>query len=125
MGTTEGWNQKVGKAGEDAAVRLLMERGWRILGRNIRTPAGELDLIAQDGEWTVLVEVKSRRSRRLGLPQEAVTGAKKRRLLAAGQCYLQERGLLDSPWRIDVVAIEFGADGRIIRSEVFSHAVTG
>jgi putative endonuclease len=120
-----GANRRVGRSGEDAAVRLLTERGWDILDRNVRTPAGELDLVARDGEWTVMVEVKARRSLRLGLPQEAVTAAKQRRLLAASQCYLQAHGWLDTPWRIDVVAIEFDSNGRILRTEVIPHAVRG
>jgi putative endonuclease len=124
MAATKGSNQRIGRLGEETAARLLAERGWRILDRNVRTPAGELDLVARDGEWTVLVEVKARRSRAHGLPQEAVTAAKKRRLLAAALAYLQERDLLETPWRIDVVALEFDRLDRLIRSEVFAHAVT-
>jgi putative endonuclease len=119
------WNQLLGRKGEDAAARALADRGYRIEARNVRTSAGELDLIAERDGWTVLVEVKARRGRAHGLPEEAVTAAKKARLLAAAQCYLQERGLLDSPWRIDVIAVEFGADGRVLRCEVFENAVTG
>jgi putative endonuclease len=119
------WNRQVGKKGEDAAARLLAERGYRILARNVRTPAGELDLVAALGEFTVLVEVKARHNRSHGLPEEAVNSAKKRRLLASAQYYLQEHGLLDSPWRIDVVALEYDPAGEIERFEVIENAVTG
>jgi putative endonuclease len=120
-----GWNKRIGRNGEDAAARLLAERGYAILARNVRTPAGELDLVASAEEYTVFVEIKARLSRTHGLPEESITPAKKARLRAAAVHYLQERGLLETPWRIDVAAVEFDPAGEIRRFEVFENAVGG
>lgn len=118
-------NTVLGKMGEDAAAVHLSRLGYVIRARNVRTPCGELDLIAADGESTVFVEVKTRRSRTHGLPEEAVTARKKSRLLASAQHYLQGKGLSDSSWRIDVVAVEYDRSGVVKRIEVFENAVSG
>jgi putative endonuclease len=118
-------NILVGKKGEDIAAGHLARQGYAIRGRNVRTPFGELDLVVTRGGWTVFVEVKTRRSRTYGLPQEAVTARKKRRLAASARHYLQENGISDSPWRIDVVAVECDGTGTVERIEVFENAVTG
>jgi putative endonuclease len=120
-----GRNQIVGRKGEDDAAARLERMGYRILARNVRSPEGELDLIAEAGEYTVFIEVKARRGRSHGLPEESVTKTKKARLLAAAQRYLQERGRSDLPWRIDVAAVEYDPAGKIARFEVFENAVTG
>jgi putative endonuclease len=118
-------NIALGKKGEDAAADHLARLGYAVRAHNVRTPYGELDLIAANGDGTVFVEVKSRRSRTHGLPEEAVTARKKSRLLASAQHYLQANGLSDSPWRIDVVAVEYDRSGSVKRIEVFENAVGG
>jgi putative endonuclease len=118
-------NSLLGKKGEDAAAEHLAGRGYTILARNVRTPSGELDLVAQAGEFLVFVEVKTRRGRSHGLPEEAITPRKKSHLLGSAQYYLQENGRMESPWRIDVVAIEYSRTGALERIEVFENAVSG
>ena len=118
-------NKLLGKKGEDAAANHLSGKGYTILGRNVRTPSGELDLVAQAGEFLIFVEVKARRGRSHGLPEEAITQRKKKHLLESAQYYLQETGRMDKPWRIDVVAIEYGRTGTLERIEVFENAVSG
>ena len=98
----------IARSGEEHAVRYLQECGWRILDRNFHYgKAGEIDIVAHDGEYTVFVEVKSRRSIRFGPPQCAVTPAKQRQLLriARGWMYVHGRGELLC--RFDVIAVEF------------------
>ena len=63
----------LGKRGEDIAARFLLEKGLALIARNFRDKFGEIDIIAKDRETLVFVEVKTRRSHRFGLPQEAVT----------------------------------------------------
>ena len=116
-------NRILGKHGEETAAEHLTCMGYEILAHNVRTPFGELDLIAAHAGSTVFVEVKTRRSRTHGLPEEAVTSRKKSRLLASAQYYLQQRELSDTPWRIDVVAVEFDTTGTLHRIEVFKNAV--
>ena len=65
--------QRVGQAGEDAAAALLADQGYTIVERNYRTRMGEIDLIAEEDGVLCFVEVKARRSARLGHPSEAVT----------------------------------------------------
>ena len=118
-------NKILGAKGEEAAARYLLRKGYVVLDRNVRTPAGELDLVASHGEYLVFIEVKARRGRSHGLPEEAITRRKKKHLLESAQYYLQESGRMDKSWRIDVVAIEYGSGGTIERIEVFENAVGG
>lgn len=118
-------NRALGKRGEDDAAGHLSGKGYAILARNVRTPSGELDLVASCGDCLVFVEVKARRGRRHGLPEEAITRRKQKHLLESALHYLQESGRMESPWRIDVVAIEYGPKGMLERIEVFENAVRG
>lgn len=100
------WNS-LGARGERAAERLLRRQGWTILGRRVRLPHGELDLIAVDGETVVFVEVKTRRGDDRGRPDEAVGPAKQRKLTALAVAYLRRHDLMDQPARFDVVAVSW------------------
>lgn len=113
------WNRWFGDRGERAAARFLRRRGCRILLRGYRTPQGEIDLIARDGDTLVFVEVKSRRR---GEPAEAVTPEKQRRLTLAALHFLKANRLLDTPCRFDVVAIVWPDDRRPPQIEHITHA---
>ncbi len=121
-GMTSG-NRRLGDLGEETAAAHISQLGYDVLARNVRTPFGELDVIARQGGLTVFFEVKTRRSRTHGLPEEALTPRKRNHLMASAQYYLQQHALWDSPWRIDVVAIEFDSSGAMKRLEVFENAV--
>jgi putative endonuclease len=69
----------LGGRGEDMAVRFLKGKGYRIIGRNFRCPAGEIDIIARDGGTLVFVEVKTRTDSLFGHPIEAVHSGKRRK----------------------------------------------
>ena len=56
------------------------------------------------------MEVKSRHTHEYGYPEESVTAAKRRHLLSVSEEYLESHHLIDSPWRVDVIAIEFSQD---------------
>ncbi len=99
--------QGLARRGEAAAALRLRQEGYRILESNHRSPLGEIDLIAQDGDTLVFVEVKTRRASRGGSPKEAVTPRKQRRLSLLALEYLKARGLLDRPARFDVVAVSW------------------
>jgi len=114
--------QRLGRAGEEAAALHLVEIGHTLVRRNWRCPAGEVDIVTQDGDTLVVVEVRARSSRRFGTPEESVTPAKQATLLACGQ-YLVADLEWDGPWRIDVVAVEMGPAGNPERIRVISHAV--
>ena len=111
------------RLGESEARKRLESMGYRTVVTNYRTRLGEIDIIARHGSQLVFVEVKTRRTRAFGFPEESITAAKAGRLAAAAQTYLAREGLRGADWRIDVVAIELGRDGQIERLEVIQNAV--
>ena len=117
--------QSLGAFGEKYARAHLARTGYRILESNVRLPSGEMDIVAEEGSTLVFVEVRTRRGRRLGTPEESITPRKARRLIALADAYLQARSLSPAQWRIDVVAVEVGPDGRVSRLEVLKNAVEG
>jgi len=80
--------QRFGRESEVEAARYLQGAGYRIVARNYRTPFGEIDLVAYDGDVLAFVEVKARRSERFGAPHASVTADKRRRLTRAALAYL-------------------------------------
>ncbi len=113
----------LGAESERHAERYLRERGLQIVGRNVRTRFGELDIVARDGDELVFVEVKSRRAGSPGSPLDSMTHVKFQRLMRLAQEYLADRGGPEPPWRIDVVAVILGADGRVTNLTHILHAV--
>jgi putative endonuclease len=105
--------QRLGRLGEDAAAAELARVGITILERRARTRAGELDLVALDGELVVFVEVKARRGTGFGTPAEAVGAVKRRRLARVALEWLARRRWLSRRCRFDVV--EVFADGDTVR----------
>jgi putative endonuclease len=103
------WRRVLGDRGEREAARWLRRQGLRILVRGYRTPRGEVDLIARDGDTVVFVEVKTRRA---GEPAEAVTAEKQRRISLAALQFLKRHGLLETRSRFDVVALVWPAASR-------------
>ena len=97
-------NQKVGQWGEQAAADYLSAKGYEIMARNVRTPYGEIDLIAQKDGFTIFVEVKARTSSSLGPPEIAVTPRKQQHMLSCAEYYAQQNEI--DHWQIDVIAVE-------------------
>ena len=114
----------LGAVGEELAARRLTAAGYEIVTRNWRCQAGELDLVARQGDCLVLVEVRTRRGKALGPPEESITPAKQARLVTLAETYVQT---VDWPgdWRIDVVAVELDRSGRLLRVDHYENAVTG
>lgn len=100
------YRKNFGRWGEDYAAGYLTQQGYAIIGRNVRTPYGEIDLIAMDGDVIVFVEVKTRSSKTYGYPEEAITKRKTNHMLASAQSYLQDNPELCGDWRWDVMAIQ-------------------
>ncbi len=105
----------VGQAWEDLAARELRRAGYRILDRNFRAGPGEIDFVARDGAVLCFLEVKGRRGLRFGLPEEAVTIEKQRRIVRAAQAWLRARRVAPGSRRFDVVSIleERGSPPRV------------
>jgi putative endonuclease len=103
-----------GRRGEERALQHLQQAGLRLLQRNYRVArgpgarAGEIDLILQDPDGTVVfVEVRSRgeSARRFGGAAASVGVTKQRRIAFAASCWLMRRPHIP-PCRFDVVAID-------------------
>jgi putative endonuclease len=116
----------LGLAGEDLAARRLQRAGYAILARRWRCPAGELDIVARDGDCLVFVEVRARRGLARGAAVESITPAKAARLAQLAELYLAAHPDLGQPdWRIDLVAVQLDATGRLLGVEHLVSAVEG
>ena len=113
---------EVGALGESIAAAHLEGLGYAIRERNFRTREGEIDIIADKDGTLVFVEVKARRSRACGTPEESITRRKKERLIALADAYMEDREGLPDSWRIDVVALELGRDGEVERIDIIENA---
>jgi len=110
--------QQLGRAAEDAAARYLNDTGWLVLGRNVRVGRGEIDIIARRAGVLAFVEVKARRTRTCGAPEDAVDGRKRRQVARLAELWLAVR-----PWslrgvdevRFAVVAVDAGSGPATIR----------
>ena len=84
-------NRIVGNAAEEAAALWIgKNKGYSILERNYSCPAGEIDIIAKDGDTTVFIEVKYRKSAESGYPSEAVTRQKQIRIIRSAMVYVSK-----------------------------------
>lgn len=96
--------QSIGKRGEAAAAAYLEKRGFRILERNYHCPYGETDIIAEDGQYIIFVEVKTRNPGTMAGGAESVDEAKRKRLAQTAQTYLSEHPSGLQP-RFDVILV--------------------
>lgn len=100
-----GYRQRLGAAGEDRAAAWYRRAGYEVLARNWRCPEGELDLVLRARGTVVFCEVKTRSSDRFGLPAEAVTAAKQRRLRVLATRFLREHPQRGATPRFDVASV--------------------
>ena len=126
--------QQLGKAGEEIAQSLLVDRGFSIIAQNWRCKVGEIDIVAQENAisytagavvpWCVFVEVRTRRGARYGTALQSITLTKQAKLREVAQAYIQQEAWT-GPWRIDVVAVQMDSAGRMIDIQHIRHAVGG
>ena len=95
-----------------------------MVARNYRCPLGELDLVADGPEGLLFVEVRTRRRPCLVRPEETITRAKALRLVRLAEWYLAATGQEERSWRVDLIAVELGADGKLIRVDRFKDATS-
>jgi len=106
----------LGKIGEDLAEKHLIRIGYKVLQRNWHSGHDELDIIARDGDWLVIVEVKTRTTDHYGEPEMEVKPAKQRSIVRTADAYIQ---LTDykGETRFDVIGILLGG-GKVILNHV-------
>jgi len=113
-------NQTVGRWGEETATNYLTQRGYKIVTRNARTPYGEIDIVATQGDITIFVEVKTLSSSRHFFPEQNVTARKREHMLACAEYYAAEHSM--DRWQIDVIAVE-GKQGLEPKVTHFENAI--
>ena len=101
----------LGERGEMAAWGYLLENGYKILEKNYRCKIGEIDVIARKGKRLVFIEVKTRISERYGPPEESVHRMKQKKIAQTAQWYRKEKGLMESPVSVEVIAIDWREGG--------------
>ncbi|MBM3933973.1 MAG: YraN family protein [SAR202 cluster bacterium] len=116
--------QETGKRGEEAARKFLERRGYRVLETNYRTRFGEIDIVGEKNGAVAFLEVRTRAvNSPYGSPEESLTSHKRSHMVLAAQLYLQHKRMEDRDWRIDLVAVEIGAGGRIARMSLVENAI--
>ena len=95
-----------GQEGEETAERYLLQKGYRIVAKNLRTSLGELDLVAEDGDVLVFVEVKARRTTDFGGAVHAVHRQKQTQLVRLAAQFLARHHWSNRPCRFDVVLLQ-------------------
>ena len=113
----------LGNFGERVAKAHLQANSYRILATNFRVREGEVDIVAQQGDVVVFVEVKTRRGEAMGSAVEAVSARKARRLLQVAEAFDQQHPELPPGRRIDLIAIDLDAGGRVVSLQHIENAV--
>ncbi len=107
----------LGRYGEEIALKYLKKKKYNIVKRGFRLFRGEIDIIAYDRKILVFIEVKTRRSKAFGLPEESVTISKQKQIKKVAQGFLAFNNLQDVECRFDVISLTFSKD----KSYLISH----
>lgn len=106
-----------GRAGEAAAALVLEAEGYRLLARNFRGPAGEIDIVALRGDTIAFVEVKSWSALGLEDLADSIGARKRRRIVETSKIFLaRNRQYSSMRARYDVLLMRDGIVARRIES---------
>ena len=118
---------RLGQWGERQARLYLEAEGYGIVAANFRCRAGEMDIVAIEGDELVFVEVKTRRGNAYGPAEESISPVRAERLVAVAEEFLQSRHAFpydsETPWRIDLVCVNLDSGGRLLNINHIKHAV--
>ena len=120
-------NRRLGQWGERQARLHLEANGYAVVASNFRCRAGEVDIVARDGDELVFVEVKTRRGASFGRAAESISSSRAERMASVAEEFMQSR-LGDAyhsgtPWRIDLICLDLDNQGRLASVTHISHAV--
>jgi putative endonuclease len=115
--------RSLGDFGERVAIAHLESRGYRVLATKFRVREGEIDVVAERDGTVAFVEVKTRRGDTMGPAIEAVTSRKAQRLLLAADAFAMRHDGLPPGRRIDLIAIDLDAAGRVASLQHIENAV--
>ncbi|MCK5199587.1 MAG: YraN family protein [Spirochaetales bacterium] len=85
---SSGQKIELGKKGEDIAAGFLEDSGYQILKRNYRIGHSDIDILAQDEEYLVFVEVRTKSKEDRGMPEDTLTVKKLRRMKNTAELYI-------------------------------------
>lgn len=108
--------KSTGSKGEEIAARFLVEKGYKIIGRNFKNykgrQLGEIDIIAEKNEEIIFVEVKTRNLEKYQdtLPEENITFQKLHKLSKIANSYIKLNNLWDHPYHFDAVSVWLSED---------------
>ena len=116
----------IGDIGEKAAAKLLKKNGYKIIARNIHLSHNEIDIVAEDKEFIVFVEVKTRTfnpdgNSNYGLPSSAVNARKQDHLIRAAFDYLRLNPTDKQP-RMDVMEVWLDQSHKVIKTNHIRNA---
>ncbi len=94
----------LGAKGEDCAARYLENTGYTVVRRNYHSRMGEIDIIAENGEFIIFAEVKARNNNTMCAPAEAVDMRKQKKIIKTALMYIMEKGVDLQP-RFDVIEV--------------------
>jgi len=102
-------NLELGKSGEEQALIFLKNKGYKIIEANYKSKLGEVDIIAEDKDTICFIEVKTRTTKDMGLPEESITKKKMHQITKAALTFLRRNNLWERNARFDVVSVLSGA----------------
>lgn len=106
---------EIGNIGEKYTARYLRRRWYRIRERNMRNFHSEIDIIAENKEYIVFVEVKTRTSGQLFPPRAAVNAEKRRKIILASQSYMRYKNINKTP-RYDIAEVYLSKEKHRVES---------
>lgn len=97
-------HNELGKEGEAEAILFLEKQGYQIRHRNWHSGKKELDIVAEHQGELIVIEVKTRRNKQFGDPEESINEKKLRRIVAAADAYIR-KFRIDLPVRFDIISL--------------------
>ena len=106
-------------------MTYLQANNFEIKYQNWRCPRGEIDIIAWQADTWHFIEVKTRRGRNKGTPEESITPRKANQMITTALLFLAAHELDDIAWQIDLVAVELDSAGKLLRCELIPNFIQG
>ncbi len=107
-------HNELGNIGEQIASDFLKEKGYRIRAQKYRFQKMEIDIIAENEEFILFVEVKTRSDDRLSKPEDSVHSKKRKNIIETANHYLESHGI-EKEARFDIVSIIIQGNKKSIR----------
>ena len=110
----------LGRRGESLAAEVLTRHGYTLVTRNWYCPEGEVDIVAARNDELTFFEVRTRRGKSYGTPEQSVRPRKRARMEAVARRYIgEEVESLDVAWHLGLVALQMDHRGHILRITVY------